>query len=90
MARKHAKKFKQSQSVTRTLVTPAVLGDKRTVREVPAGTEGAHAVAQEDGSVKHFLVEHNVVTPAVYKVVANGPTTKRGQKNTAPEKKGGK
>jgi hypothetical protein len=79
--RKHAKKFKQKRSVTRTLITAAVHGDKRTVTEVEPGTEGAVEVKQDDGSVKHFLVERNVITPAVYKVTANGPTTTKGKPN---------
>lgn len=90
MARKHAKKFVKKQPVTQVLVRAAVLGNERIAREVPAGTEGAHAITQDDGSVKHFIVERNVVSPAVYKNVANGPTMVKGNKNVPPSKKGGK
>jgi hypothetical protein len=90
MARKHAKKFKQKRAVTRTIIQPAVLGPSRVVKETSASTPGAIAVTQTDGTTKFFLVEHEVITPAVVKTVATGPTTMRGALNTPRVKKGGK
>ena len=90
MARKHAKKFSKKVSVTRTVIRPAVLGDKRTVTEVPEGTPDAVLVVQDDGSPKWFLVTHNIIHPAVIKTVANGPTTTKGKRQPEPDKKGAK
>jgi hypothetical protein len=90
MARRHAKKFKQKVSVTRILLRPAVHGNERTVTEVAEGTPDAVAIKQDDGSTKFFLVTHNILTPAVYKVMATGPTMRRGEVNEPQGKKVGK
>lgn len=81
VARKHAKKFKQKQPVERITVKPAVVSRERIVTEVPAGTEGAIPVKQDDGTEKFFVVSFKEVSPAVVKVRALGPTTTRGLRN---------
>jgi hypothetical protein len=81
MARKHSKKFKKSAAVSRTVLSPCITTKARVVTEVPAGTPNAIPVTQDDGSVKHFVVEPKVIKPAVVKVMATEPTTTKGQRN---------
>lgn len=93
MARKHAKKFSRKVEVRETVLKPAVQSKEREVREVPAGTEGAVPITQEDGSTKFFLVTFKVTSPAVVKHIACDSTTTKGKRNTpdnmAPKGKGG-
>jgi hypothetical protein len=89
MARTHAKKYSSKQPVEKVLVKPAVVSKERIATEVPAGTEGAIPIRQEDGSEKFFVVSSKVVTPEVVKYIAIRPTTTRGAcndtKNMAPK-----
>jgi hypothetical protein len=81
MARKHSKTSVIKRPVTHTIIKPAQVTRDRVVVEVPAGTDGAIPIVQEDGSTKLFVVKFKEVSPAVVSVRALGPTTQRGQKN---------
>jgi hypothetical protein len=91
MSRRKVRGFVK-QPVEHILVKPEVVTKERVAVEVPEGTDGAIPVTQDDGTVKFFVVKFKVVSQAVYKTKALGPTTKGGQrndvKNMAP--KGGK
>jgi len=81
MARKHGKQFSRKQPVRKIVVKAAVQSKEREAVEVPEGTDGAMPIAQDDGSMKWFVVRFKIVTPEVARYVAEGPTTTHGAKN---------